>query len=83
MAMGSGTKALSTTPVQLHAGRPCAEVTVCNDDAAIDILIGHVSGTQSFRVKPGTNSGPMHVRNLNLVWVKSASGTPTCSYRFS
>jgi len=82
MAANTGTKALSTTAANL-GNTPCNEVTVANDDASIDIFIGHTSGTQSFRVKPGFNSGPMQVRNLNQVWVKSASGTPTCSYRYT
>lgn len=79
----TGTKALSTTAARLHTGQSCNEVCINNDDASIAILVGFNSTTQSFKVAPNTNSGAIQVRNLNQVWVKSASGTPTCSYRWT
>lgn len=81
MAFGTATKALSTTAAAL-GNNPCSEVCINNDDASIAILVGN-SSAQNFKVAAGTNSGPIKIRNTNQVYVKSASGTPTCSYRWS
>lgn len=78
MALGTGTQALSTTAVQLP-NHPCNEATVFNDDGAIVIKVGNASA-QNASIAVGSNSGPIQVRNTNQLWVKSASGTPTCSF---
>lgn len=79
---GTAQQVLSTTAARL-GNNQCNDVCVNNDDASIAILIGFVSGTQLFKVAPNTNSGPIQVRNTNAIFVKSASGTPTCSYRWT
>jgi predicted RNA methylase len=76
--IGTGTKVLSTTAAALGA-LACHQVVVHNDDAAIAIKIGNASA-QNYTVTAGGSSGPIAVTNINQVYVKSASGTPTCSY---
>lgn len=78
MALGSSTQVLSTTAVALP-NHPCNQATIYNDDASIAILVGNSAG-QSAKVPPLTNSGPIQIRNTNALYVKSASGTPTCSF---
>jgi hypothetical protein len=78
MALNSGTQALSTTAVNLGNG-PCRGVQVHNNDAAIAILVGN-AGAQNYTVAPGGSTGRIEVGNRNMVYVKSASGTPTCSW---
>lgn len=78
MAINSGTQALSTTAVSLGNG-PCRGVQIHNNDAAIAILVGNAS-SQSYMVAPGGSTGRIEVGNRNQVYVKSASGTPTCSW---
>lgn len=78
MARASGTQALSTTAVQLPA-QPCTRVALTNNDAAIAMLIGWNSTTQSYTLAAG-QSVVVKCSNLNQLWAKSASGTPTLSY---
>lgn len=76
--LGTGTKVLSTTAAVLGA-LSCHQVVVHNDDASIAIKVGNATA-QNYTVTAGGNSGPIAVTNINQVYVKSASGTPTCSY---
>ena len=78
MARDTGTQALSTTAVQLPA-QPCLEVALTNNDASIAMLIGWTSSKQSFTL-PATQTVVVQATNLNQLWAKSASGTPTLSY---
>jgi hypothetical protein len=78
MARATGTQALSTTPVQLPA-QPCLEVAITNNDASIAMLIGWTVGTQNFTL-PATQTVVIQATNLNQLYAKSASGTPTLSY---
>jgi len=78
VAVNSGTLALTTTAVQLGS-RSIKGVTIHNNDGSINVLVGG-AGTQSFTISPGGTSGRIVVANLNQVWVKSASGTPTVSW---
>ena len=78
MARATGTQALSTTAVQLPA-QPCKAVLVTNNDASIAMLLGWNSTTQSFTLRPST-SVRIECGNLNQLYAKSASGTPTLSY---
>jgi hypothetical protein len=79
MAFGTGTQVLSTTAAQLP-NHPCSGVIINNDDAAIAVLIGATSGAQNLKLAAANQSGFIPVRNSNLIWVKSASGTPTVSF---
>lgn len=81
MAFGTATKALTTTASAL-ANNPCSQVVVFNDDAAIVIKVGNAAA-QNVSVQVGSSSSVIRVRNTNQVYVKSASGTPTCSYHWS
>ncbi len=78
MAQASGTQALSTTAIQLPsvAGN---EVSIRNNDASISMLIGVNATTQSYTLPPLTEVS-FRLKNLNNLWAKSASGTPTLSY---
>lgn len=78
MAINSGTKTLSTTAAQLGT-QQCKGVQVHNNDAAIAILVGG-AGAQNYTVAPGGSTGRIEVTNINQVYVKAASGTPTCSW---
>ena len=79
MAKATGTQALSTTAVQLPA-QTCTEVVLTNNDASIAMLLGWNSTTQSFTLPAGQTMSVRGVRNLNELYAKSASGTPTLSY---
>jgi hypothetical protein len=76
--IGTGTKVLSVTAATL-GNLSCHQVVVHNDDGAIAIKIGNASA-QNYTVSAGQSSGPIQVTNINQVYVKSASATPTCSY---
>jgi hypothetical protein len=78
MAVQSGTQALSTTAAHL-GNAACKGIQVHNNDASIAILVGG-QGSQTYTVAPGTSTGRIEVQNRNQVYVKSASGTPTCSW---
>lgn len=78
MARATGTQALSTTAVQLPA-QPCRGAIIANNDAAINVLVGWNSTTQALVVAPG-NSVHIECGNLNQLYAKSASGTPSLSY---
>jgi hypothetical protein len=78
MAVNSGTKATSTTAAQLGT-QPCRGVQVHNNDGSINVLIGN-SSSQSFTLGPGQATGRISVSNVNQIYVKSASGTPTVSW---
>jgi hypothetical protein len=78
MARVSGTQALSTTAVQLP-NQSCNWASIRNNDAAIAVLIGWTSATQSYTIPAGQHA-QVKVTNLNQLWAKSASGTPTLSY---
>jgi hypothetical protein len=78
MARATGTQVLSTSAVQLPA-QPCRAAHLRNNDAAIAMLVGWNSTTQSFTI-PAGGSERIECGNLNQLYVKSASGTPTLSY---
>lgn len=78
MARVSGTQALSTSALQLPA-QPCRAVNLRNNDASINMLIGWNSTAQSYSLAP-LQSCRVECTNLNQLWAKSASGTPTLSY---
>lgn len=78
MAVNSGTLVLSTTAANLGNGA-CKGIQIHNNDAAIAILVGGAS-SQSLTISPGGSSSRIEVQNRNQVYVKSASGTPTCSW---
>lgn len=78
MARATGTQALSTTAIQLPA-QPCIEVALSNPDAAIAMLIGWNATTQAFTLPVGATV-VIQATNLNQLWAKSASGTPTLNY---
>lgn len=78
MARSTGTQALSTTPIQLP-NQPCLEVAIRNNDASIAILIGWTATTQLYTI-PAGGSEIVQAQNLNQLYAKSASGTPTLSY---
>jgi hypothetical protein len=78
MARASGTQALSTAALQLPPV-PCRAVNIRNNDASINMLVGWNSTTQSYSV-PATQAVRIECGNLNQLWAKSASGTPTLSY---
>jgi hypothetical protein len=78
MARATGTQALSVTAIQLPA-QPCLEVAITNNDASIAMLIGWNATTQSFTL-PATQTVVIQATNLNQLYAKSASGTPTLSY---
>jgi hypothetical protein len=78
MARVTGTQALSTTALQLPS-QPCTRVNLRNNDASIAMLIGWNSTTQSFTI-PAGGGASIRLTNLNQLWAKSASGTPTMSY---
>lgn len=78
MARATGTQALSTSPVQLP-NQSCTQVSLRNNDAAIAMLIGWSSGTQTYTI-PAAQEVTIRTTNLNMLWAKSASGTPTLSY---
>ncbi len=80
MALGSATLALSTAAAAL-GDHPCTEVSLANNDASINMLIGNASA-QNFTLKPG-QTVTVRVRNTNQVYAKSASATPTLSYIWS
>lgn len=79
MALHTYTQVLSTTALQLP-NHPCKGVQIHNDDASIAIKIGENSTTQNLTVAPGGSTSRIEIGNTNMIWVKSASGTPTCSY---
>lgn len=78
MARATGTQALSTAALQLPS-QPCTQVNIRNNDAAIAMQIGFNATTQSYTIPPG-GSDTFRVGNLNMLWAKSSSGTPTLSY---
>lgn len=78
MARATGTQALTTAAVQLPA-QPCIEVAITNNDASIAILLGWNVTTQSFTL-PAGGTVVVQANNLNQLYAKSASGTPTLSY---
>lgn len=78
MARDTGTQALSTTAVQLP-NVPCTEALLSNNDAAIAMLVGWTQAKQQYTLTPG-EAVRLRVKNLNQLWAKSASGTPTLSY---
>lgn len=78
MARATGTQALSTNAVQLPA-QPCIEVALSNPDAAIAMSIGWSATTQTFVLPPGSTV-VIQATNLNQLWAKSASATPTLTY---
>lgn len=77
MALGSGTLVLSTAAAAV-AQQPCIEASLHNNDAAINMLVGNASA-QNYTLGPG-QTVRLRVKNLNQVYVKSASATPTLSY---
>lgn len=80
MARATGTQALSTTAVQLpNQAAPSGWVGIRNNDGAIAILIGWNATTQSYTIPAGQQQ-QIRCQNLNQLWAKSASGTPTLSY---
>lgn len=78
MARVTGTQALSTAAIQLPA-QSCDWVTLTNNDASIAMLVGWNSTTQALTI-PAASPITIRCRNLNQLWAKSASGTPTLSY---
>lgn len=77
MALQSGTLALSVTAAALSAG-PCREVSIHNNDGAINVLVGN-STAQNYSLGAG-QTVKLAVANRNQVWLKSASATPTVSW---
>lgn len=80
MAAGTATQVLSTTAARL-GNHPCKQAYVRNDDASITILVGYSAAVMDFEILAGA-SEEFDVRNTNLIFVKSASGTPTAQYRW-
>lgn len=78
MARATGTQALSVAAIQLPA-QPCNRVSLRNNDAAIAMLIGWNTTTQSYTLPAGA-AVEIRCQNLNQLWAKSASATPTLSY---
>lgn len=78
MARATGTQALTTAAVQLPP-QPCLEVAITNNDATIAILLGWNATTQTFTLA-AAQSIVIQCGNLNQLWAKAASGTPTLSY---
>jgi hypothetical protein len=54
------------------------DVSIHNNDGSINVLVGNAAA-QNFSLGAGQT---LHCRvvNLNQIWVRSASGTPTLSY---
>jgi predicted RNA methylase len=75
--IGTGTKVLSVTAATL-GNLACHQVEVHNDDGAINMKVGNASA-QNYTLGPG-NSVQIQCTNINQVYIKSASATPTCSY---
>lgn len=78
MARATGTQALTTAALQMP-NQPCTQVNIRNNDAAIAVLVGFNGTTQAYTI-PATGSDTFRVSNLNQLWIKSASGTPTVSF---
>jgi hypothetical protein len=78
MAALTGTQVLSTAALQLPSA-PCVQASIRNNDASIAILIGFTSTAQNYTI-PAGGEVTIRVRNVNRLWAKSASGTPTLSY---
>jgi len=78
MARATGTQALTTAAVQLPA-QPCLEVSIRNNDGSIAVLLGWTATTQSYTI-PAGGEVVVQASNLNQLWAKGASGTPTLSY---
>lgn len=79
MAKATGTMALTTAAAQMPAA-PFTWASIRNNDAAIAMLIGWNSTTQSYTLPAGQQLTVDKAGNLNEMWIKSASGTPTMSY---
>jgi hypothetical protein len=75
-----GSQATSTTAAPLNGGtsQAVSEVLVTNRDAAIAMLVG--SATSQSTPLPAGAYVVIPVDDLNKVYVKSASGTPTVSW---
>jgi hypothetical protein len=74
-----GSLAATTTAQALAGSTACVQVTIQNDPTAtVDILVGN-SSTQTVRLSPGM-SITLNVTNLNVPWVKTASGTASVPY---
>ncbi len=77
MALGSGSVATAVTAAAV-AQQPCNEASLHNNDGSINMLVGNASA-QNYTLGPG-QTVRLRVKNLNQVYVKSASATPTLSY---
>lgn len=81
MAITSGVMALSTTAAAMPNG-PCRYgVHIRNDDGSIVALVGNASA-QSYELLAG-ESVYIQCRNINQVYIKSASGTPNVQYIYN
>jgi hypothetical protein len=78
MALNSGGPTATSTVAAPIAAGPCTEVTVRNEDGAINMKVGNASA-QNYTLGPG-NAVKLRVTNRNLVWVKSASATPSYTW---
>lgn len=75
-----GSQATSTTAAALNGAvsQTVSEVIVQNRDTVINLLVGNAT-SQSISLVPGAFA-VIPVDNLNKVFVKSASGTPTVAW---
>lgn len=78
MARVTGTQALTTTAIALPA-QPCRAVHIRNIDGAISVSVGWNSTTQTYTL-PAGQSMRVECANLNQIWAKGASGTPSVVY---
>lgn len=70
---------VGTTAAALTAGQSCFEVIVQADpDNTVDVFFG-TSGSQPMQLLPG-QAVRLKVSNVNLVYVKTASGTATVNW---
>lgn len=75
----AGTLAATTTAQALGSSTSASEVLVQNDpNNGSDILVGS-SAAQPLRLQPGQTLA-IPAANVNLLWVKTASGTATVNW---
>jgi hypothetical protein len=74
----AGVATLSTSAAAIGS-QPCSEVLLQSDpDNAVNVFVGSASA-QPIQLAPG-DALVLAVTNINLVYAKSASGTPTLNW---
>lgn len=79
--VGGGTQTATTTPGALNGGTSlsCTEVYVQNDPGSVYNLYVGYNGAQPLVITPGSGTS-LQISNVNLVYVKTSSGTATVNW---